>query len=447
MNALPEISLERGMPASPDAERSILGAILLENGHFHEAAEKLDQSDFSLDSHARIFARISSLMERGRAVDLVTLVEELAKKKEIECIGGVAYVASLTEGLPRRISIREYVDIVQEKAKLRGIITICNTGMVTAVDQVDGAEDLVSRLDRELLDVIAKFPSQEISLEQQSTEAMERIDAVRRGEIVPSYRTGIGPLDLFTGGLPVGQMTVIAGRPSRGKSSAVRQTILTNCPQGRFCHVVTPEMTATEFLNGLYAPLSGVRYMKIVNPELMSADELQRVRAAMLEVSRWPLRIDDDPAMTPDQVLARAKTIKRRNNTAILAVDYLQLLNFPGPKKDHWMEIGDTAKRLAKLAKAEQMAVALLSSLTEKSGGENIPPTLIDLRQSGDIQYHAHNVYLIHRVRDEQSQEISPDTAFIVAKKRHGRTGNVPATFDTDKLCFEDRVTERSLYD
>src|ERR1700746_3623442 len=127
MAAFPEISLERGMPASPDAERSILGAILLENAHFHEAAEKkLTADDFSLDSHRRIFARMEDLIGAGRAVDLVTLVEELARRKEVESVGGVAYIASLTEGLPRRVSIEEYVRIVKDKSLLRQLINICS---------------------------------------------------------------------------------------------------------------------------------------------------------------------------------------------------------------------------------------------------------------------------------------------------------------------------------
>jgi replicative DNA helicase len=154
MAAFPDISLERGMPASPDAERSILGAILLENAHFHEAAEKkLSADDFSLDSHRRIFARMDELIGSGRAVDLVTLVEELAKKKEIESVGGVAYIASLTEGLPRRVSIEEYVRIVKDKSLLRQLIHICNKAITQAADQSENALEVLNSAESAMLEV------------------------------------------------------------------------------------------------------------------------------------------------------------------------------------------------------------------------------------------------------------------------------------------------------
>src|ERR1700730_3524119 len=152
MAAFPDIALERGMPASPDAERSILGAILLENAHYHEAAEKkLTADDFSLDSHRRIFGRMDELIGAGRHVDLVTLVEELARRKEVESVGGVAYIASLTEGLPRRISIEEYVRIVKDKSLLRQLIHVCNQAITQAVDKTEDLPAALTSAERALL--------------------------------------------------------------------------------------------------------------------------------------------------------------------------------------------------------------------------------------------------------------------------------------------------------
>ena len=150
----PEFSLERGCPASPDAERSILGAILLENRAFNEAAEKkFTAEDFSLDSHRRIFARMEDLIGAGRAVDMVTLVEELARRKEVEAIGGVAYIASLTEGLPRRVSIEEYVRIVKDKSLLRQFMGICNNAITQAADQTEDALEVLNAAESTLIEV------------------------------------------------------------------------------------------------------------------------------------------------------------------------------------------------------------------------------------------------------------------------------------------------------
>src|SRR6201994_4137224 len=145
MASLSDVSLDRGLPASVEAERSILGAILLDNHAYNEAAEKLRPEDFSLDSHRRIYSRMSELIDQQRAVDIVTLAEELARRKEVEAVGGVAYLASLTEGLPRRLSIEEYVRIVKDKSLLRQLIHICSSAITTAADQSEDAIDVLSR--------------------------------------------------------------------------------------------------------------------------------------------------------------------------------------------------------------------------------------------------------------------------------------------------------------
>ncbi|MGH9588522.1 MAG: replicative DNA helicase, partial [Acidobacteriaceae bacterium] len=151
-----DISFERGLPASVDAERSILGAILLDNYAFNEAAEKLRAEDFALDSHQRIFARMAELIDAGHAVDIVTLSEELARRKEVEAVGGVAYIASLTEGLPRRLSIEEYVRIVKDKSLLRQLIRICSDSITRASDQSEEALEVLNAAESSLLEVSEK---------------------------------------------------------------------------------------------------------------------------------------------------------------------------------------------------------------------------------------------------------------------------------------------------
>src|SRR5271156_4849981 len=156
MATTPDIAFERGLPASIDAERSILGAILLDNHAYNEAAEKLRAEDFALDSHQRIFARMAELMDNSHAVDIVTLAEELAKRKEVESIGGVAYLASLTEGLPRRLSIEEYVRIVKDKSLLRQLIGICSSAITRAADQSESALDVLNAAETDLINVTEK---------------------------------------------------------------------------------------------------------------------------------------------------------------------------------------------------------------------------------------------------------------------------------------------------
>src|ERR1700679_916784 len=148
-----DLSFERGLPASIDAERSILGAILLDNHCYNEAAERIGADDFSLDSHRRIYSRMAELIDSSRAVDIVTLAEELARRKEVEAVGGVAYLASLTEGLPRRVSIEEYVRIVKDKSLARQLIGICTTTISRAVDQSDDALSVIGAAEAGLIEV------------------------------------------------------------------------------------------------------------------------------------------------------------------------------------------------------------------------------------------------------------------------------------------------------
>jgi replicative DNA helicase len=446
MSAFPEISLERGMPASPDAERSILGAILLDNEHFHEAAEKLLAEDLSLDSHRRIYARMSELMQRGQAVDLVTLVEELARRKEIESVGGVAYIASLTEGLPRRISIREYVDIVQEKSKLRRVIHLCNSAMTQAIDQSTPADDLIAAADRDLLVITAEQASIEDTIAAQSMREMEELKAQRKGLSQPAYSTGIAQLDMLTGGLRIGQLTMLGGRPGIGKSALAVQLIRRNCGRGIPCHLFAVEMTAGETIRRIWAGQTGISFDRLQDPTLLNDAEMGLLIQAQIDVSSWPLQIDESDSLTPDQLIARARIMKRRMKTGVLVIDYLQKMSFPGDSKQRYLHISECLRRVAALLKAERIAGLVLSSLTDHDGKDgDVPPTLGDFRDCGDIKYHAHVAWLLHRSKDAETGVLKNETDLNTAKNRGGRCGISKLEYLGHRVEFCE--PERGLYE
>lgn len=446
MSTFPDISLERGMPASPEAERSILGAILLENEHFHEAAERLMAEDLSLDSHRRIYGRMSELMQRGQAIDLVTLVEELARRKEVESVGGVAYIASLTEGLPRRISIREYVGIVQEKSKLRRVIHLCNSAITQAVDQATPADDLIAAADKDLLAITAEQIDLADTLQAQSHREMEEFQSQRKGLSRPALTSGLAQLDMICGGVQIGRLTMLGGRPRMGKSALAIQ-ISRRCAARKIpTHLFAPEMTAGEILRRIWAAESGVAADLVQEPWRMNALQAEAVMQAHLRVAEWPLVIDESDALTPDQLIARTRIVKRRINTQLLGLDYLQKMTFPGDRKYRHAEIDDTLRRLAGILKAEKIAGLVLSSLTEKQdSGQNTRPTLEDFRGSGDIRYHAHVAWIVHREIDQETGAPKLAAELNVAKQRGGREGLCKLEFD-DK-AVEYREPERGLYD
>jgi replicative DNA helicase len=432
-----DISFERGLPASFDAERSILGGIILDNAAFYECAD-LSVSSFALDSHQLIFRRIADMMTGGQTVDLLTLSEELRRRKEIESIGGVAYLASLQEGRPHRLSVLPDVDIVREKQILREAIAVCSKGIARAADQGEDAALLVADIDRQLLE-IAQGSSSEASLASRTESAFDELLALRERKVEPSISTGIKRLDHIIGGYKRKRLYIVAGRPSMGKTSLMIEAAIQHCLRGIRTRLVSLEMTGEELLHRIFAAASEVPFERLMNPDTLSREEWERVRVARRMVDTWPLEIDDRDGQTIDFALSGCRMSCRRRKTGFVAVDYAQNLRFTGPGKLRYQEISDAAKRLRQFAKEENVPVLLLSSLTEgQEKNPNKRPAMADMRGSGDLAFHADVAILIHRERGEDGASISTKSELVVAKQRGGRTGVAYVRYNESSLLFED---------
>jgi replicative DNA helicase len=425
------------LPANIEAEKTILGAVLLDNACYYEAAGKIGPDDFSLDSHRRIFLRSGELVNSQRAVDLVTLTNELGRTKEIETIGGVAYLASLTEGLPRRPSIADYIEILREKRMLRQVMTVCSAATTRAADQSEDADFLISDLDRQLLE-IARGSQSEISLASQTDAAFRELSDLREHRVEPGISTGIASLDRIIGGYGRKSLYVVGGRPSMGKTSLMIQAAIQHCCSGIRTRLVSLEMTSEELLHRIFAAVSEVPFEHLSEPAALSDKEWFAVTWARALVDEWPLEIDDRDGQTIDSALAGCRVSCRRRKTGFVALDYVQNLRFTGPGKLRYQEISDAAKRLRQFAKEENIPVLLLSSLTEgQDKSPNRRPTLADLRGSGDLAYHADVAALIHRERGEDGASIDTRCEIVVAKQRGGHLGVAKARYNTDTLLFE----------
>src|ERR1700729_1548437 len=266
MASLSDVSLDRGLPASVEAERSILGAILLDNHSYNEAAEKLRAEDFSLDSHRRIYSRMAELIDGRRAVDIVTLAEELARRKEVEAVGGVAYLASLTEGLPRRPSIEEYVRIVKDKSLARQLIIICSTAITRAADQSEGAIDVLNDAESSLLEVTEKGITRGFSsVHEIVAGSFKTIDNLyKEGREVTGLATHFDEFDRMTSGLQNSELIIIAARPSMGKT-ALAINIAQNAAirGGKIVAVFSLEMSKESLLRRMLASEALVDSQKI----------------------------------------------------------------------------------------------------------------------------------------------------------------------------------------
>ena len=455
MAASADISFERGLPASIDAERSILGAILLDNHAYNEAAEKLRADDFALDSHQRIFARIAELVDGGRAVDIVTLAEELARRKEVDAIGGVAYLASLTEGLPRRLSIEEYVRIVKDKSLLRQLINICSAAITRAADQSEEALEVLNAAETSLLEVTEKGITRGFAgIPEIVRDSFGTIDNLyKEGREVTGLATHFDEFDRMTSGLQKSELTIIAARPSMGKTAWAINIAQNAAVRGNATVAVfSLEMSKESLLRRMLASESLVDSQKIQKGFLGREDQ-ERLTEGLGRLVEAQIFIDDTPGISLTEMRAKARRLRQsRGRLDLIVIDYLQLMTAssggPGKKgyENRTQEVSAISRGLKALAKELEVPVIALSQLSrasEQRGGDK-KPMLSDLRESGSIEQDADVVAFIHREsyynRTEDGQP-DPDTEgkaeIIIAKQRNGPTGSVHLAYLSKCTRFE----------
>ena len=330
MATTPDFTLERGLPANLDAERSILGAILLDNLAFNEAAEKIRAEDFSLDSHRRIYTRMAELIDAGRAVDIVTLSDELARRKEVEAIGGVAYLASLTEGLPRRISIEEYVRIVKDKSLLRQLMGICTDAITRAADQSEGALEVLNAAESSLMEVTERgITSGFAGIPEIVRDSFGTIDNLyKQGREITGLETHYKEFDRMTSGLQHSELIIIAARPSMGKT-AWAINIAENCAVkgGKVVAVFSLEMSKESLLRRMLASQAMVN-TRHIQMGYLAGNAREKLTHALAELVESKIFIDDTPGISLTEMRAKARRLRQINGSLdLIVVDYLQLMS------------------------------------------------------------------------------------------------------------------------
>jgi replicative DNA helicase len=435
-----DIEFERGLPASLDAERTILGAILLDNHAYSEAAAIIRAEDFALTAHQRVFARMGELIDRNHVVDIVTLSEELARRKEIESVGGVAWLASLTEGLPRRLSIDEYVRIVKDKSLLRQLIQICSMAITRAADQSEDAIEVLNAAETSLLEVTEKGITRGFSSVPEIVAGSFRtIDNLyKEGREVTGLATHFEEFDRMTSGLQKSELTIIAARPSMGKT-ALAINIAQNAAihGGKTVAVFSLEMSKESLLRRMLASEALVDSQKIQKGFLLREDR-DKLTNALERLVEAKLFVDDTPGISLTEMRAKARRLRQQAGSLdLVVIDYLQLMSAgtmgPGAKRyeNRTQEVSAISRGLKALAKELNIPVIALSQLSrasEQRGGDK-KPMLSDLRESGSIEQDADVVAFIHRESYYNRDNPDPDTdnkaEVIIAKQRNGPTGSV----------------------
>ncbi|MEO6829763.1 MAG: replicative DNA helicase, partial [Acidobacteriaceae bacterium] len=431
-----QISLEHGLPASVEAERTILGAILLDNVAHSEAAERLIADDFSLDSHRRIFARMGELIDANRAVDIITLSEELDRLKELESIGNRAYLFSLTENLPRRLSIEDYVRIVKDKSILRQLMGICQTGQARAADQSEDALDVLNATESALLEVSERGIGQGFaSIPDIVRSSFGSIDNLyKEGREVTGLATHYIEFDRMTSGLQPSELIIIAARPSMGKTAwAINIAENAAVQDGKIVGVFSLEMSKEALLRRMLASQSMVN-MRHIQTGFLTRDDRDKLTNGLERLAEAKMFIDDTPGISLAEMRAKARRLKQQNGGLdLIVIDYLQLMTGGGGSNSKRFEnrnqevsaISRGLKALAKEMKVPVVALSQLSRASEQRAGDK-KPMLSDLRESGSIEQDADVVAFIHREsyynRDEENDEDKNKAEIIIAKQRNGPT-------------------------
>jgi len=451
MAAIAEFTHEEGLPASIDAEKTILGAVMLDNAAFSEAAEKLTPEDFSLDSHRRIFLRMNELIDAQRSVDIVTLPIELAKHKEVEAVGGVAYLASLTEGLPRRPVIEDYIRIVKDKSLLRRLMGICSSAIAKAADQSQEAISVLDETESQLLEVSQSGLTQGLqALDIIVRESFGSIDNLynHRGDIT-GLETGFTDFDRMTSGLQKGELIIIAARPSMGKT-ALAINIAQNAAirHNAIVAIFSLEMSKESLLRRMLASQASVDQQKIQKGFFGRAEQ-EKLQDALSLLVESRIFIDDSAGSTIAEMRAKARRLKQNaGGLDLIMIDYLQLMSatMPGLRKGYEnrvQEVSAISRGLKAMAKELQVPVIALSQLSRSNEKrDDKRPLLSDLRESGSIEQDADVVAFIHREsyynrKDDLSAEEKAEAEILVAKQRNGPTGIVKMHWNSAFTRFD----------
>jgi replicative DNA helicase len=456
MATIPNLTgYEAGLPANVDAEKTILGAILLDNASHAEAAEKLQPDDFSLDSHRRIYQRMGELLTAQRPVDIVTLSNELARYKEVEAVGGVAYLASLTEGLPRRPVIEEYIKIVKDKSLLRRLMLICSEAIARAADQSEPALEVLGAAETSLLEVTEKSLSTGL-------EPLDKIVGGSFGSIDNLYKhsrevTGLATdfydLDRDTSGLQKGELIIVAARPSMGKTAfAINMAQNAAVNHAAVVAVFSLEMSKESLLRRMLASQAWVDQRKLQTGFLGKEDH-DKLQKALNDLVESRLFIDDTAGISLAEMRAKARRLKQQAGMLdLVVVDYLQLMTATLPAnggrrggyENRTQEVSAISRGLKALAKELHVPVVALSQLSRASErrGDDKRPLLSDLRESGSIEQDADVVMFIHREayynRDEEMSDADrAKSEIIIAKQRNGPTGIVHLNFISKFTRFD----------
>jgi len=436
-------ALARTLPHNLEAERSVLGAILIDNHTFNLAAAVITSQAFFRDAHRRIFERMTELSERNQPIDLVTLKEALERAGELEEVGGPAYIASLVDGVPRSTNVEYYAQIVKEKATLRALIFSANKILANAYEADQDADLILDDAESAIFAVAEdRVKSGFIPMRELVNESFPRIEKLfEHKTYITGVATGFDDLDRKTRGLQPGDLVIVAARPSMGKTSLVLnicQHVATH--GGGVAGFFSLEMSKEQLFMRMLASEARIDTYRLLSGQI-GQREYGQITHALETLSEAHLFIDDTAGIGVLEMRAKARRLQAEHGLSVLAVDYIQLMTGRGRFENRTLELASISRSLKGLAKELSVPIIVLSQLSRApEARSDRRPQLSDLRESGALEQDADVVALIFReemykLGDEPSENDGV-AEIIIAKQRNGPTGTIKLAFLREQTRF-----------
>jgi replicative DNA helicase len=441
-------TIEKGLPTNVDAERFVLGSIMLDDSLYIQAAGELEPDDFSLDKHRRIFRRMGELQERGETIDRITIANELMKFNELEACDGITYLVSLDDGLPQIPNLDAYIRIVKDKAVLRRIIFASQHMMNRALLGEEEPDEILSGAEETLLKLgEARVKSGLLNPDQILQDYEGGINAfLDPSKRIKGISTGFAKFDELTGGLHGGDLCIVAARPSMGKTALalnIAQHVALKLKQT--VAIFSLEMSRESLLTRMLCSAARVDSQRF-RAGYLTQEERRKLNHALHELVEAPLYIDDTPGIHMMDIHAKLRRLQAERKLGLVIVDYLQLMSARGRYENRNQEVSALSRGMKQLAKEMNVPMMVLSQLSravETRQGDH-RPQLSDLRESGSIEQDADVVGFIFReeVYHREREDLRGLAELIIAKQRNGPVGTVNLVFLHAQTKFENRAED-----
>ncbi len=437
----PEKMLGRNLPASIEAERSVLGALLLNDENINQVAELLLPHDFYNPSHKVIYEAMLNLVQQNKRIDLITLQDELVKREQLESIGGIVYLVSLQEDIPAVGLIKQHAKIIKEKATLRELISSAATIITNCYDQNDeNIEAVLDEAEKTIFNISNKRTNQSfVQLNIWLKKTFQHLSDIKsHSKGITGVPSGYKKLDQISSGFQKGDLIILAARPSMGKT-ALALSIASYAAMNRSTvGFFSLEMSAEQLTLRLLASTSAVNHHNIRNATITSEEwiELTHVAAQLAEMK---LFIDDTAMLSLMDLRAKARKLKMEHGLQFLVIDYLQLIHANQKYENRHQEVSAISRSLKALAKELDIPILALSQLSRAVDSRmDKRPMLSDLRESGAIEQDADLIMFLYRDVMYNAETENPTLSeLIIGKQRNGPTGTVYLDFIKELTKFE----------